>query len=198
MVLRFHTGHAASAFTSVLTGLGSNDIFGLANMYQEIFKRHADLLKALSHPKRLEIVNLLREQELAVSEVKRMLDLPQANLSQHLEVLRQAEVVKARRDGKYIYYSLAHKNFVKASDLLRAVLVERHRDSVLADEFTKSMSDLVPLVHDPVCGMRLSPKTAGFACKYRKNDYYFCASGCWREFKKIPNKFLKSREEEKV
>ncbi len=158
-------------------------------MYQEIFKLHADLLKALSHPKRLEIVNLLREQELAVGEVQEMLDLPQANLSQHLEVLRQARVVKARREGKRMYYSLAHKNFVKASDLLRAVLVERHRDSVLVDEFTKSMSDLVPLVHDPVCHMRLSPKTAGFACEYRKRDYYFCASGCLRDFKKSPDKF---------
>jgi len=167
-------------------------------MYQEIFKLHADLLKALSHPKRLEIINLLREQELAVSEVREMLDLPQANLSQHLEVLRQAGVVKARREGKRIYYSLAHKNFVKASDLLRAVLVERHKNSVLADEFTKRMSDLVPLVHDPVCRMRLSPKTAGFACRYKKKNYYFCASGCRRDFKKSPGKFLKSREEEKV
>lgn len=161
-------------------------------MYQEIFERHADLLKALSHPKRLEIVNLLRGQELAVSEVQQMLDLPQANLSQHLEVLRRVGVVVARREGKHIYYRLAHKNFIKASDLLRAVLVERHRDSVLADEFTKRMSDLVPLVHDPVCRMRLSPKTAGFACEYKKKNYYFCASGCLRDFRKSPDEFFRS------
>lgn len=165
-------------------------------MYQEIFELHADLLKALSHPKRLEIINLLRGEELAVSEVQQMLDLPQANLSQHLEVLRRAGVVATRRDGKHMYYSLAHKNFIKASDLLRAVLVERHRDSVLADEFTKRMSDLVPLVHDPVCRMRLSPNTAGFACRYRKKDYYFCASGCRRDFKRSPERFLKLRQEE--
>lgn len=159
-------------------------------MYQEMFKLHADLLKALSHPKRLEVINLLREQELPVGEVQRMLDLPQANLSQHLEVLRRAGVVEARREGKHIYYSLTHKNFVKASDLLRTILVERYQNSSLADEFTTRMSDLVPLVHDPVCGMRLSPRTAGFAFRCKAKNYYFCASGCLQDFKKAPNKFV--------
>lgn len=160
-------------------------------MYQEVFQLHAGLLKAMAHPKRLEIINLLRNQELSVSQVRRMLDLPQANLSQHLEVLRRAQVVVTRRSGKQIYYRLAHSNFIKASDFLRAVLVEKYKNDRLANEFTKKMSDLVPLVHDSVCGMRMSPKTAGLACKYKKENYFFCASGCLQKFKENPKKFIK-------
>src|SRR3972149_3232678 len=99
-------------------------------MYYEVFQLHAKLLKALSNSKRLEIIQLLREQELSVAGIQEMLDLPQGNLSQHLQILRKSEVVKTRRNGKQIYYSIAHKNFVKASDLFREILIERHKDEV--------------------------------------------------------------------
>jgi ArsR family transcriptional regulator len=160
-------------------------------MYQQIFKLHSDLLKAISHPKRIEIIHLLRDQELNVSEILEMLGLPQANLSQHLMVMRDAGVVSTRRNGKQVYYKLTNKNFIKASDLLREVLVKRYKDTGLADEFVMKMDDLVPLVHDPVCDMRLSPKTAGYAKKFKTRKYYFCAKGCLDTFSKNPEKYAK-------
>jgi len=160
-------------------------------MYQQIFKLHSDLLKSISHPKRIEIIHLLRDQELNVSEILEMLGLPQANLSQHLMVMRNAGVVSTRRNGKQVYYKLANKNFIKASDLLREVLVKRYKDTGLADEFIIKMTDLVPLVHDPVCNMRLSPNTAGYAKKYSAKKYYFCAKGCLTTFDKNPEKYAK-------
>ncbi|MDP3997376.1 MAG: metalloregulator ArsR/SmtB family transcription factor [Candidatus Andersenbacteria bacterium] len=163
-------------------------------MYQEIFKLHAELLKALANPRRLEIVNMLREREMSVGDMQLMLHLPQANLSQHLEVLRAASVVAARREGKQVFYKVANKNFTRASDLMREVLIERYKDNPLADEFTRKMSDLVPLVADPVCGMRLSPKIAGFAHRHKGKEYFFCASGCWEKFKKSPLKFIHKQE----
>lgn len=159
-------------------------------MYYQLFELHSDLLKALSHPKRLEILQLLRDKELSVSKIQEMLGLAQANLSQHLMVMREAHVVETKRNGKQIYYQLAHKNFVKASDLLREILIERYQGSKIADEFTQKMSDLVPLVQDPVCGMRLSPKMASYAKRIQKKDYYFCALGCFNKFSKNPNKFI--------
>lgn len=159
-------------------------------MYYQVFQEHADLLKAISHPKRLEIIHLLRDQELNVNEIQEMLDLPQANLSQHLMTLRDAGVTKTRREGKQIYYSLAHKNFVKASDLIRQVLIERHKNDVNGDEFAKKMSELVPITSDPVCKMRLSPKTASFAKKHKGKNYFFCASGCFDKFEKHPDKYI--------
>lgn len=159
-------------------------------MYSQIFKLHAELLKALAHPRRLEIVHLLREQELPVSDIHTMLDLPQANISQHLMVLRDAGVVITRRDGKHIFYKLSNKNIIEASDLLRKVLIEQYKDTNLADEFTLTMQELVPLVQDPVCQMRVSPKTAGFHTRHYTYDYYFCASGCLTAFKKEPEKYV--------
>lgn len=160
-------------------------------MYSKVFRLHANLLKALSHPKRLEIIQLLREQELPVTEIQEMLDLPQGNLSQHLQILRQSDVVKTRRNGKHIYYSIAHKNFIRASDLFREILIEKHKDEV-SDIVFKKMTDLVPLTSDPVCGMRVSPKTSAFAYKKNGDEFYFCGSGCFEKFKKHPKKF--SRE----
>ncbi|MCR4263639.1 MAG: metalloregulator ArsR/SmtB family transcription factor, partial [Candidatus Roizmanbacteria bacterium] len=152
-------------------------------MYQEIFKLHAKLLKALAHPKRLEILQLLRGQELSVSDIQTMLDLPQANLSQHLMILRDAGVTKTRKDGKNIYYSMAHVNFIKASDLMREILLEQYKNSKFSRELSIEMTSLVPLTHDPVCGMRLSPKTASYVFIAHRKKYYFCASGCMKEFK---------------
>lgn len=173
-----------------MTRLPPGYIFEKTNMYQQIFKLHSELLKSISHPKRLEIINLLREAELSVSEIQIMLDLPQANLSQHLSVLKKAGVVKMRRDGKQIFYELADNKFIKASDLMREILISRYKGTKAADEFTEKMSDLVPLVRDPVCGMRLSPKTAGYAYKHEGEKYYFCASGCLESFKINPNKYV--------
>lgn len=159
-------------------------------MYKQIFIEHAGLLKALANPKRLEIIQLLRDQELSVGQIQEMLDLPQANLSQHLQVLRQAQVVTARKEGKNIYYKIAHLNFLHASDLIREILIKRHQNDDLVDELVLKMSDLVPLTHDPVCGMRLSPRTAAFAHKYKNKTYYFCAKGCLKKFKLKPTKYL--------
>jgi ArsR family transcriptional regulator, virulence genes transcriptional regulator len=158
-------------------------------MYQEIFELHADLLKAMSHPRRLEVVNLLRDKGLNVGEMQSMLGLPQANLSQHLMVLREAGVLETEKKGKEVFYKLVSKNFVKASDLLREVLIERHKGDGLADELTMKMKDLVPVVTDPVCKMRVSPKTAARGYKHKGETYYFCAGGCYKEFKKNTKKY---------
>ena len=159
-------------------------------MYYQVFEEHADLLKALSHPKRLEILHLIRSKELSVSEIQEMLGLPQANLSQHLMILRDAGVTKTRRNGKQIYYKLAHKNFIKASDLIRQILIEKHKDSPNADEFAHKMSELIPIMVDPVCGMRISPKTASFAKKHKGFEYYFCAKGCMDKFEIKPESYI--------
>ncbi len=158
-------------------------------MYSQLFECHAELLKALAHPRRLEIIHLLRDQELPVSDIHTMLDLPQANISQHLMILRDAQVVTTRREGKQMYYALSHPNIIRASDLLRAVIAEQYADLQNADELTLKMQDLVPLVHDPVCDMRVSPKTAGFTHTHKGKTYYFCASGCVKIFKENPTKY---------
>ena len=114
-----------------------------------------------------------------------MLGLPQANLSQHLSVLRDQGLADTRKQGTAIYYRLSHPNLIASTDLIREMLVDRHHgDQDLTEELRLRMKDLVPLVKDPVCGMRLSPKTAAAAAKYNGQTYYFCASGCREKFEK--------------
>ncbi|MBI2051733.1 metalloregulator ArsR/SmtB family transcription factor [Candidatus Roizmanbacteria bacterium] len=163
-------------------------------MYSEVFTLHSKLLKALSNPKRLEILHLLRNSELTVSSIQKMLYLPQGNLSQHLMVLREAHVVATRRKGREIYYKIAHTNFIKASDLIRELLIKQHKDNPQMKELTRNMTDLVPLTQDPVCKMRISPKTASFVTKLNGNPFYFCASGCYKKFKENKEKYLKTAQ----
>lgn len=163
-------------------------IFECLNMYREIFDTQANTYKALANPKRLEIIHLLRDQELSVSQMMEMLGLPQPNLSQHLQVLRDHNIVSARRNGKSIYYKLAHKDIIKASDLLRTILIEQYKGQGIAKELRLKMKDLVPVVRDPICGMRLSPKTAAYAVRDKGKTVYICASGCMSKYEKQKNK----------
>ena len=160
-------------------------------MYKQVFELHASILKTLANPKRLEIINLLRDQELNVSQIQEMLGLTQANLSQHLQVLRDNQVLRSRKKGKQVFYSVAHQNIIKACDLMREILIDRYKDDPLVDELTKKMSDLVPLAKDLVCGMRVSPKTAGYVHQHQNKTYYFCAEGCLKQFEKDPKEFIK-------
>lgn len=164
-------------------------------MYSQIFELHAELLKALAHPRRLEIVQLLRDQALTVTDIYKMLDLPQANISQHLMILRDAGVVTTQREGKQIIYSLSHPKILEASDALRVVLIDQHRDSEVAISLNLSMKELWPVVHDPVCQMRVSPRTAGGTTEYLGKQYFFCASGCLKAFIQNPEKFSSNHSE---
>jgi ArsR family transcriptional regulator len=151
-------------------------------MYQEIFELHSNILKALSHPKRLEIVHLLRDQSISVGEIQSMLDLPQANLSQHLQILRENNIVSSTKKGKQIFYSISHPNFVKACDLIREVLLENNQKTKLCKDLQNNLADLLPIGIDPICGMKLTPKTAAFIKTTNGTTHYFCASGCLDRF----------------
>ncbi len=92
---------------------------------RELYRLHASVCKGLADPKRLLVINALRESERTVTELCTELDLPQANLSQHLAILREKGLVQARRDGQFAYYSLTSPKTLQAVDLLREVMVEQ-------------------------------------------------------------------------
>ncbi len=67
---------------------------------------------ALSEPLRVQVLDLLREQELCVCDLCGALDVTQSKLSFHLKVLKEAQLVQARQEGRWIYYSLNLSQFV--------------------------------------------------------------------------------------
>lgn len=96
-----------------------------ARVDPSLFELHAEVCKIFSHPKRLQIIEALRDHELTVSEVVDHLGIPKANVSQHLAVLRQKRVVMTRREGLNVYYRIANPKIIQACDLMRQVLVEQ-------------------------------------------------------------------------
>jgi len=90
-----------------------------------LFERQAEVCKTLASPKRLEIINCLKDGEKTVSELVDMLGVPKANVSQHLAVMRHKGVLQARREGVNIYYSLVNRKVVQACTLMREVLTEQ-------------------------------------------------------------------------
>ena len=91
----------------------------------EIYKIHAEMCKVFSNPTRLEILNLLRDKELSVTELIEKTKLSQANISQHLSIMKSKGIVTSNRKGKNIYYKLTNPKIIKAFDIIRDVLVEK-------------------------------------------------------------------------
>lgn len=73
----------------------------------------SEKIKALAHPIRLYIIALLKtRKEMTVSKLQDALDLEQAVVSHHLNILKNKNVLACRRDGKNMYYSLKNKKFL--------------------------------------------------------------------------------------
>ncbi|MDO8636486.1 MAG: metalloregulator ArsR/SmtB family transcription factor [Dehalococcoidia bacterium] len=94
-------------------------------MEDQIYIYHAEMCKMLSHPKRLEIINLLRDGEVNVTELNLKLHMSPANLSQHLALMRERKILNTRKEGNVVYYRLANIRFLEAYDILRGILVEQ-------------------------------------------------------------------------
>ena len=95
-----------------------------ANMAIDVFEMQAEICKTLANPTRLRILHVLREGEKSVGELAGLLGLRQSNLSQHLSIMRQAQILKTRKQGANIYYSVAYPKINTACDLVRELLIE--------------------------------------------------------------------------
>lgn len=91
---------------------------------RRLYKLHASICHTLANPKRLEIIDKLRAHELSVTELAEALEISQANLSQHLALMRERGIVTTRREGLNVFYSLSNPKIIQACDLMRQVLPE--------------------------------------------------------------------------
>ena len=94
-------------------------------MYEQLFELEEAILKIIASQKRLEIIRLLNDKELRVSDMVEMLGVRQANLSQHLALLRQQGIVTARKSGLNVYYRLTDVRIAEAIGLVREFLRQR-------------------------------------------------------------------------
>lgn len=91
----------------------------------EIYELHARVCKALADPKRLLIINALRDGPRSVGEIAEELATSQPNVSRHLALLRDRGIVTTERVGTSVRYALASPKVLRAVDLLREFMAEQ-------------------------------------------------------------------------
>lgn len=98
-------------------------------MADRVTEMHAEICKTLGSPTRIQILMTLHEGERTVGQVSRALGLREANVSQHLAVLRHRGLVVPRREGTSVFYKISSPKIIEACGLLREVLMEQLKDS---------------------------------------------------------------------
>ncbi len=90
----------------------------------EVFQMHAEVCKVLANKTRLMILALLAKKEMNVGEIVETLDSRLANISQHLRLLRTHDIVRTRKEGHAVFYSLRDRRLIDACELIRSVLLD--------------------------------------------------------------------------
>lgn len=90
-----------------------------------IYEQFSRIGKAISSPHRLEIIEILAQGEKAVEGVAKALSIPIANASHHLQAMRAAGLVEARKVGTFVYYRLADPDVFELNRIIRT-LAERN------------------------------------------------------------------------
>ncbi|MCL4436389.1 MAG: metalloregulator ArsR/SmtB family transcription factor [Thaumarchaeota archaeon] len=98
-------------------------------MISQVSQLHAEICRTLGSAARIEILRALKDGEKTVNELSKTLGLRQANVSQHLAILRQRRVVATRKEGTNIYYKVSNPKIIQACELMRQVLVEQLRET---------------------------------------------------------------------
>lgn len=84
-------------------------------------KDEAEILKAMSDPCRLKILTLLKEGELCVCEIMIILDRQQSTTSHHLSILKDAGLIKERKDGRWSRYRLSEGAVIEMLNLVKLI-----------------------------------------------------------------------------
>lgn len=91
-------------------------------MSTPLYQLKAEFFKTLGHPARIRVLELLSEREHAVSEMLPQVGIEPAHLSQQLAVLRRANLVKSRKEGSAVYYSLTSPDVASLLAVARQIL----------------------------------------------------------------------------
>ncbi len=93
---------------------------------KNVFKLQAEVCKALAHPLRIEIIDLLQEKEKCFTDILESTGELKSNLSQHLSIMVKCGILQVRKDSRCNYYSLSSFKVSKACSLMREVLIDNH------------------------------------------------------------------------
>ena len=112
-----------------------------------------DVLKALADENRVRVIMALAERELCVCQITELLGLAQSTVSKHMAILRQARLVEARKEGRWIYYRAVNDGVdtpcetQAVMDMLRAALIDD--DVIRRDE--KALEHILKVHPEVLC-----------------------------------------------
>ena len=101
--------------------------------YEQEIQQAVRCLKALSHPTRLGILYLLREGEKTVCELQQALGGTQSNMSQHLGIMRERDVLSTRKESNLVYYAIKNQEVFELLDVFQRVFC-KHQSLSFDDE----------------------------------------------------------------
>lgn len=129
--------------TSIITRFRIQVAMSTRKFKSSLYKELASVTKALSNPHRLEILDLLAQGSFPVEYISEQTQMPVANASQHLQVLKNSALVSTRREGKYIYYELYDKQVLDSWYSLRQLGFSRNKQiSTMLEEFRREKAQL--------------------------------------------------------
>jgi len=100
---------------------------------RKLYQLQSEFCHALcAHPKRLEIIDLLKEGEKSVGQLVSITGYSKANISQHLALLRRVKIADTRREGVAIFYRIVNPELIEACDRIQKLLL----DQLMKDEKT--------------------------------------------------------------
>jgi ArsR family transcriptional regulator len=102
--------------------LARQAVFTMPFAHHPIYALKADFFRALGHPARVRILELISEEERAVGELQAELDLDSSGTSQHLAALRRQGLVETRRQGTTIFYKLKDPRVAQLLKVAREIL----------------------------------------------------------------------------
>ncbi|MCW5983331.1 MAG: winged helix-turn-helix transcriptional regulator [Bryobacteraceae bacterium] len=98
----------------------------------------AGVFQALAHPSRIAIVEVLRDGEHSAGAIQERVGLEQANLSQHLAVLRGRQIIVNRKEGNQVFYSLRDRMLIEVLDIMRLYFHANLSEAVVMLEEVKA------------------------------------------------------------
>jgi len=112
-----------------------------------------DIFKALSEENRFRIVMLLSQREMCVCEIFSILDISNSTLSSHLKILKQANIIKQKKNGRWINYSLINNATI----------------TMLLDFIKKNMNDNTLILEDKLKSKEISQEKCSMSYKETSN-----------------------------
>lgn len=101
-------------------------------MQERIAQLKADIFKAISHPTRIRILELLSDGEHCVCDIFEQLKVEQANTSQHLSVMKKQGILQSRKEGLRVIYSIKNPEVIEMLELANQILRKQADEAISA------------------------------------------------------------------